>query len=65
MPSIRVPQQLLADMRCSSCDSGSLRYLSTLMFGQGAEERLVACLSCDRVSAFVELTHELDPTDKQ
>ncbi len=35
------------------------------MFGQRAEERLVACLSCDRVSAFVELTLELDPANKQ
>jgi hypothetical protein len=48
----------LADMRCPSCESDRLRYVA-VMRGQPPEERLVACLSCDRISAFVELTREL------
>ena len=64
MPNFRVPQQL-ADMRCPGCDSGRLRYLGALMLGQRAEERLVACLSCDRVSAFVELTPRARPPKNQ
>ena len=47
----------LVDMRCPDCESGRLKYVAT-MRDQRPEERLVACRSCDRISAVAELTHD-------